>query len=416
MSDTSASPAAPPPPIEATAAPVPPPAPAPVQVVRRGLGVFGAFLIALLTSAAVFAGAIGSFPYWPPELRQLWPVVASAPAATPPAPPAAPSTAAIDAARQELTQRLEDLDKRVRAASAAAADAANRPMPAPAISAPATADSGPAVAALTKRLDALEHRPAPAAAMAPVVVAPAGDAEKDISALRLEIATLRATLQALDQNVGAQKDEATRQREQTRAMAAAVEKATADLGARGTGEQKALGAARASAVIGVAARLSAALDSGLPFTADLGLLAPLAQGDAKLAEVVATLQPRAQTGVAARAALVAEFPAVAKAALADDLADDSFGERLLGKLKSIVSLRRVGADVQGDSVEAKLARAEAALEAGDVAKAVDLVKSLPPQTAKATAAWLTRAEAHLAAKRAVDQLATHAVTLLGAAR
>ena len=416
MSDTSSSPAPPPPPppIEATVVPVSPPAP--VQVVRRGLGVFGAFLVALLTSAAVFAGAIYSFPYWPPELRALWPVVASAPAA----PPAIPSTAAIDAARQELTQRLDDLDKRVRAASAAAAEAANRPIPAaPAASTATPAPTPAAVAELSKRLEALENRPAPvapAAAPVPVVVAPVGDAEKDISALRLEIATLRATLQALDQNVGAQKDEATRQREQTRAMAAAVEKATADLGARGTGEQKALGAARASAVIGVAARLSAALDSGLPFTADLGLLAPLAQGDAKLTEIIAALQPRAQTGVAARAALVAEFPAVAKAALADDLADDSFGERLLGKLKSIVSLRRVGADVQGDSVEAKLARAEAALEAGDVAKAVELVKSLPPQTAKATAAWLGRAEAHLAAKRAVDQLATHAVTLLGAAR
>ncbi len=124
----------------------------------------------------------------------------------------------------------------------------------------------------------------------------------------------------------------------------------------------------------------------------------------------------AQAGIASRAALAAAFPAVAKAALADDLADDSFGERLLGKIKGLVSLRRVGADVPGDAVEAKLARAEAALDVGDLARAVDLVKSLPPQTAKATEAWLARAEAHLAAKRAVDQLAAYAVTLLGAAR
>ena len=72
--------------------------------------------------------------------------------------------------------------------------------------------------------------------------------------------------------------------------------------------------------------------------------------------------------------------------------------------------------MQGDAVEAKLARAEAALDGGDVTKAVELVKSLPPQTSKATAAWLVRAEAHLAAKQAVDQLAAYAVTLLGAAR
>jgi hypothetical protein len=42
------------------------------------------------------------------------------------------------------------------------------------------------------------------------------------------------------------------------------------------------------------------------------------------------------------------------------------------------------------------------------------VKSLPPQTNKATQAWLARAEAHLAANRAIDALAAHAVSLLGA--
>ena len=177
-----------------------------------------------------------------------------------------------------------------------------------------------------------------------------------------------------------------------------------------------MAAAGASAVIGIAARLSAALESGRPFAADLGLLTPLIQGDAKLTELSASLQPVAQSGVVSRSALAAEFPAVAKAALADDLADDSFGERLLGKLKGVVSLRRVGADVQGDSVEAKLARAEAALDGGDLAKAVELVKSLPAQVARATSAWLSRAEAHLAAQRSVDQIAAHAAALLGAAR
>ena len=76
----------------------------------------------------------------------------------------------------------------------------------------------------------------------------------------------------------------------------------------------------------------------------------------------------------------------------------------------------IGADVQGDSAEAKLARAEAAVEAGDLGKAVELVKSMPPQTARATAGWLSRAEDYLAAKRAIDQLAAQAVALLGATR
>ncbi|MGZ5909239.1 MAG: uroporphyrinogen-III synthase [Reyranella sp.] len=379
MSET---PSSPPPPLEA-------PMPPPVQV-RRGLGVFGAFIIGLVTAVIVLAGAVISLPFWPEQVRVLW----RGQAVIPPAPtPAldlqsvqaaanAVANAAVETAKRDLTARLDDLEKRLRALSATAAE---KP-----------AGSDPAVAQLRSRVEALEGRPA----SAPTAATPSPEADKEMAVLRAEITTLHTALQALDQSV-------TGQREQTKALGDA-------LGARNAGEQKALVAARASAVIGVAARLSAALDSGLPFATDLTLLAPLAQGDAKLTDVAAALQPYAQAGVASRAALAASCPAVAKAALADDVADDSFGERLLGKVRGIVSLRRVGDDVPGDSTEAKLARAEAALDAGDLGKAVDLVKSLPPQTNKATQAWLARAEAHLAAKRAIDALAAHAVSLLGA--
>ena len=398
----------------------PPPVSPPQVTVRRGLGVFGAFITGIVASVLVLAGAVISLPFWPEEIRVLWRGQAAVPAPTPAptaaidlqavrADAAAVANAAVEATRRDLGTKLDDLEKRLRATSAAAAE---RPAAVP----------DPAIAELRSKVAALENRPTASTApaptpAAPTPAAPAGnDSDKDIAALRLEIATLRAALQSLDQAMSGQKDETARQREQAKALSEAIDKARAEAGAVGAGEKKALGAARASAVVGVAARLSSAIESGLPFAQELGLLAPLAQGDAKLGEIIAALKPYAQAGVASRATLAAGFPAVAKAALADDLADDSFGERVLGKIKSIVSLRRVGADVPGDAVEAKLARAEAALEAGDVAKAVDLVKSLPPQTSKATSAWLARAEAHLAAKRAVDQLATYAVTLLGAAR
>jgi uroporphyrinogen-III synthase len=401
--------------------------PLPPVVTKRSLGVIGAFVTGLVAAVVVLAGALASLPHWPPELRALWrgtPVVTAPPAGNPQAgneaaAAAVAATAAVEAAKRDLGARLDDLDKRVRAMANTTAAAVDRPAAAP----------DPAIAELRGRLDTLEKStaasaalapapasPAPAPAAAPAPVATAADTDKDMAALRLEIATLRATLQTLDQNVGVQKEEVARQREQAQTLAAAVEKATAASGERGTADQKAMAAARASAVIGIAARLSAAFDSGLPFSADLALLAPLARDDAKLTELSAALQPFAKTGVASRAALTAEFPAMAKAALADDHADDSFGERLLGKVRGVVSLRRVGADVAGDTTEAKLARAEAALNAGDVAKAVELVKSLPPETDKARAAWLARAEAHLAAQRAVDQLAAYAATLLGAAR
>jgi len=406
MSDTPSSP-------EPAAAPASPVTPRPVEV-RRGIGVVGAFVVGLFASCLVLAGALISLPYWPAEIRALWQGQGAASMATAPAldlqqvrqDAAAVANASVEAARRDISARLDDLEKRVRAASAAAAER------------PASAGTGspdPAIAELRGKIEALEGRAAaavpapPAPAPAPTPTAPNPEQEKELATLRLELATMRNTVQTMDQTIAVQRD-------QTKLLAEAVDKARGEASARNAGEQKAMSAARASALIGIAARLSAAVESGLPFATDLALLTPLAQGDAKLTESATALQAYAQNGVASRAALVAEFPAVAKTALADDLADDSFGERLLGKVRALVSLRRVGNDVEGDGTEAKLARAEAALEAGDLAKAVALVKTLPPPTARATAGWLSRAEANLAAKQAADQISSQAVTLLGSAR
>ena len=403
MSDTPSSPeSAAPPAASVTSRPI---------EVRRGIGVVGAFITGLVASSLVLAGALISLPYWPADIRALWQGRAAASATPAPAldlqqvrqDAAAVASASVEAAKREISARLDDLEKRLRAASAAA----ERP------ASPGTGGPDPAIAELRGKIEALEGRAAtPEAATpapAPAPAAPNPEQEKELATLRLELATMRNTVQTMDQTIAVQRD-------QTKLLAEAVDKARGESSARNAGEQKAMSAARASALIGIAARLSAAVESGLPFATDLALLAPLAQGDAKLAESATALQAYAQSGVAARAALVAEFPAVAKAALADDLADDSFGERLLGKVRGLVSLRRVGNDVEGDGTEAKLARAEAALEAGDLAKAVALVKTLPPQTARATAAWLARAEANLAAKQAADQISSQAVTLLGSAR
>jgi uroporphyrinogen-III synthase len=404
MSDSPSSP-------ETAAPPASPVSPPPVQD-RRGVGVIGAFITGVVASCLVLAGALISLPYWPAEIRALW--QGQGAASAPPAPAldlqqvrqdaAAVANASVEAAKRELSARLDDLEKRVRAAAAAATE---RP------GSPGTGGPDPAIAELRGKIEALESRaatPAPAPqAPTPVPAAPNPEQEKELATLRLELATMRNTVQTIDQTIAVQRD-------QTKLLAEAVEKARGEAGARNAGEQKAMSAARASALIGIAARLSAAVESGLPFATDLALLTPLAQGDAKLTESATALQAYAQTGVASRAALVAEFPSVAKAALADDLGDDSFGERLLGKVRALVSLRRVGNDVEGDGTEAKLARAEAALEAGDLPKAVALVKTLPPATARATAGWLSRAEAHLAAKQAADQISSQAVTLLGSAR
>src|SRR6185503_18543276 len=228
----------------------PKPVDATIVPVRRGLGVAGAFVIGLVAAVIVLAAALLSLPYWPQEARNLW----RGPVAAPPPSPSTPvvDTAQIDAAKRELNARLDDLEKRVRAASAAAAQANpsdNRP----------TTTPDPAIAELRHKVEMLENKPQPEADTSAL--------KADTSALKSEITALRAAMQSLDQTVAGQK--------------ASVDKATEAATASTANEQKALAAARGSAVIGIAARISAALTAGLPFATDLSLLQPLAQGNAK---------------------------------------------------------------------------------------------------------------------------------------
>ncbi|HMJ98078.1 MAG TPA: uroporphyrinogen-III synthase, partial [Reyranella sp.] len=81
MSDTASSP----PPLE--------PMPPPVQV-RRGLGVFGAFVIGLVTAVIVLAGAVISLPFWPEQVQVLW----RGQAVIPPAPTPALDLQSVQAA------------------------------------------------------------------------------------------------------------------------------------------------------------------------------------------------------------------------------------------------------------------------------------------------------------------------------
>jgi hypothetical protein len=158
--------------------------------------------------------------------------------------------------------------------------------------------------------------------------------------------------------------------------------------------------------------LRQAIDAGGPFAADADLLKPLAAGDPAIAAIHGELAPFASTGVATRRALAVEFPEIARRVIAADVADDSWGERLLSKLKQLVSIRRVGEDTKGMTPEAILARAEAALEAGDLAKAVSEMKTLKSPALDPARDWLTRAEAHLAAQGVVDRLSLHSIGLL----
>ena len=292
------------------------------------------------------------------------------------------------------------------------------------------------MAALKARLERLEGD-------AQRLARTAGSSE-DAAALRGRLEKLEGDAQRLTQTVGVASDAATRAadketvertiaglRRELEAKLAEFAKTSADLGKRAEAiegdmrqrveqlaasrtdaDRRATDNARAAAAIALSARLRQTVDVGAPFEHELALLEPLAKSDPRFAPPVDVLRPIAATGAPSRASLRAEYPAMAKAALAADVVDDSVGERALAALKSLVSVRRVGSDVAGETVEARLARAEAALQAGDFTAAVKLVKTFSGKPAEAAKAWLARAETYLAAQDALDRLSVLGVALL----
>ncbi|MEX0815716.1 MAG: mitofilin family membrane protein, partial [Dongiaceae bacterium] len=148
-----------------------------------------------------------------------------------------------------------------------------------------------------------------------------------------------------------------------------------------------------------------------------------AAADGELAAAVerltAPLAAHAESGIPTPADLRAEFPAVARAVagFAPVPAGDSGGwrDRLLGRLSDLISLRPVGAGVEGDDPAARVARAEAHLATGDLAAAIDELADLTGERAAAAADWLARARARLAVERALSELQAAAIARLAPA-
>ncbi|MES1151757.1 MAG: mitofilin family membrane protein, partial [Dongia sp.] len=177
---------------------------------------------------------------------------------------------------------------------------------------------------------------------------------------------------------------------------------------------------RRMAVVLALGSLRGALAADKPYAAGLKAVDLLTGDDAdlksKLAPAIDPLRPLAEKGAPTLAQLQAGFPAeqIAEAANAEATAgavgaDQGWSERLINRLSQAVTVRPVGADVEGDGPLAKLARGEAKLKSGDLAGAVAETEGLDGRAAQAAAPWLAQAKARLAedqAGAALDAVST----------
>ncbi len=409
----------------------------------------GGFVVALLVLLALGAVAYFTRASWQPPLMAMLDRGISVDTAdgtsadiAPGETVTAPAAGATAAAAEGLAQRIGELESDLGAMKAALADLETRTGEAASqdwqkavaelgtlvaehheklgqleqdVTALGSADRESAIDELRKlveqqtaRIEALEQRPAPGAGTADGASAPAPSPELGyaVEALRDQNSALTAAL-----------DEARNEIAELRPLAQRVEalEASAAKNAAESGNV---------ALLLAVARLSSALNGPRPFLPELTTLNELAAKDPVLAGAVkqaaAPIAPHAENGIATVGDLRDSFPdladALARSDTGDAVADAAGAEpegwfrRLMASLADLVTVRPTGADVEGDTVGARVARAEAAVKAGDLETAATELDGLPT-----AAGWVASARARAAVAPALDALEALAVARLGQA-
>ncbi len=176
-------------------------------------------------------------------------------------------------------------------------------------------------------------------------------------------------------------------------------------------DQDAAGVMRRAAAVLALADLVRASGSAESFGPELDALKALVPASPQVAD----LSRYAGKGVPTRTMLADQFSQNAAAIVAAQRTDQAQGwsERLWANLANLVSVRRVG-EIQGRDVEARVARAEVDLHAGDLARAVGEVNALKGSARAAAGDWLDEARGRLAVDRDARLLATQVVASLTA--
>ncbi|MGE5441771.1 MAG: COG4223 family protein, partial [Bacteroidota bacterium] len=131
------------------------------------------------------------------------------------------------------------------------------------------------------------------------------------------------------------------------------------------------------------------------------------------------LEPHAISGVPTLAALRAQLPATVDAVIRATpvTAGETWTDRVMDRLASLVSIRRVGSyAIAAGGVGGIVAQAEAALQGGDLQAAVTALERLDGAPAQAASDWLQDARARLTANRVLASLQQRAIARLSTTR
>ena len=161
------------------------------------------------------------------------------------------------------------------------------------------------------------------------------------------------------------------------------------------------------------ANLRAAVADGRRYAAELATIKSFVPDPGDLAPLPAY----ADKGIPTVPELARSFAAGADAAVAAaaPAASGSVLDRLLASAATIVKVKRVGEAATGDSPSAVIARAQALIDKGDLAGAVQQIETLQGASRDAFAAWLADARARLSADDVVKRLEATLLASVGGA-
>jgi hypothetical protein len=159
------------------------------------------------------------------------------------------------------------------------------------------------------------------------------------------------------------------------------------------------------------ANLRNAVAAGRPYAAELTALKSLIPDPGDLG----ALPGHADTGIPTVADLSANLTKLAEASAAPAATPSvtSILDSMVASARSAISIRRIGADVTGDEPGAVLARAEAAMQQGDLAAAIKEVETLPAPSRNALGGWLDDARARASANDTLSKLESTVLASLG---
>jgi hypothetical protein len=159
------------------------------------------------------------------------------------------------------------------------------------------------------------------------------------------------------------------------------------------------------------ANLRNAVAAGRPYAAELAALKSLIPDPGDLG----ALPGHAETGIPTVAALADTLTKLAETSATPPPApvETSILDSMMASAKSAISIRRIGADVTRGEPAAVLARADAALEQGDLVTAIKEVESLPAPSRDPFAGWLDDARARASANDSLSKLESTVLASLG---